>query len=325
MNITTWIATGSQFQGVVTDPFQLALFCSEILILLVLVGFVLKQLSTQKEAVEKKALEKRDELPLTALEDDKLLGRHRVRLNVFWEKEIKNRDKLNFYKGFPATLFITESRLIITSEFYSQDKVSRFVARIPVGWMRYNMVYVELAIDKIKKYSFGIFGSYILLEPHGKVGETKIIFYHLSRGERRLIKEDLETAKIFNKPAPEAGIVILDRPIGDVVRQRFAMLRHEAVISRYFKRPEAKKIPIERVVIKETANVGTSGEGAVQSGIEVREKAEKLNQLLENMLGATPQERVWMTLQAQVTKCRFCGQEILKSSKRCAKCGAVNF
>ncbi len=326
MNTISWIAPGSQFQGVVNDPLQLALFCSELLILVILVGFVLKQLSTQKEAIEKKALEKRDELPLTALEDDKLLGRHRVRLNVFWEKEIKNRDKLNFYKGFPATLFITESRLIITSEFYSQDKASRFVARIPVGWMRYNTVYVELAIDKIKKYSFGIFGSHILLEPHGKVGETKIIFYHLSRGERRLIKEDLETARVFKKPAPEAGIVILDRPIGDVVRQRFAMLRHEAVISKYFKRPEVKKIPIERVVIKETANVSASREEAVQSGIgEVREKAEKLNQALENMLEATPQERVWMTLQAQVTKCRFCGQEILKSSKRCSKCGAVNF
>ncbi|MGQ9720298.1 MAG: hypothetical protein ACUVXA_03130 [Candidatus Jordarchaeum sp.] len=329
MNIITWIATALQIQGNLADPFQLALLCSELLIMMVLVGFILKQLSSiQKEAVEKKALEKREELPLTALEDDKLLGRHRVRLNIFWEKEIKNRDKLNFFKGFPATLFITESRLIITSEFYSHDKASRFVGQIPVGWMRYNTVYVELAINKIKKYSFGIFGSYIQFEPHGKVGETKIIFYKLSRNERQLIKEDLETARIFKKPAPGAGIVILDRPIGGVVTQRFAMLRHEAVISKYFKKPELKKVPIERVIVKETANISATNEGNVQTQNDIeefKENAAKLNQQLENIIGATPQERVWLTLQAQVTKCRFCGQEILKSSKKCSRCGAVNF
>jgi len=290
----------------------------------------LKQLySTRKEAIEKNVLEKRDELPLTALEDDKLLSRHKVRLNISWEKDIKGKNKLNFFKGFPAKLYITESRLIISSEFYSQDRVSRFVGRIPIGWMRYNTVYVELAIDKIKKYSFGLFGSHVALEPHGNVGETKINFYNLSRGERKLIKEDLDTARVFRKPAPESGVVILDRPIADAVTQRFAMLRHEAVISKYSpKKPEVKKvkkIPIKRVSIKEKADVGTAVE-TVQSVVgKVKEKAEKRGRLLENVLETSPQERVRMTLQAQVIKCRFCGQEILKSAKKCVRCGAINF
>ncbi len=325
MNAAVWNSVGLQFLGVGVDPPQLAFLCS-LLLLVVLGGLALRQLSnTRKEAIEKKALEKREELPLTALEDDKLLGRHRVKINVSWEKEINGRNKLSFYKGFPATFFITESRLIFTSEFYSQDRVSRFVGRIPVGWMKYNTVYIELAIDKIRKYSFGIFGSYILLEPHGKMGETKVVFYELSRDERRLIREDLDTARIFKKPAPEAGIVILDRPIAEVVRQRFAMLRHEAVISKYLKKPEARRVPIQRVIMKENTSTSAPLEQEVQRIRESRENAEKLNQLLENVLAATPQERVWVALQEQVTKCRFCGYEIPKSSKKCTKCGAINF
>ncbi|WXG40497.1 MAG: hypothetical protein WED07_06735 [Candidatus Freyarchaeum deiterrae] len=288
----------------------------------------MKTFSARKEAIERNVLEKRDELPFTALEDDKLLGRHRVKVNVSWENDIRGKNKLNFFKGFPAKLYITESRLIISSEFYSQDKVSRFVGRIPIGWMRYNTVYVELAINKIKKASFTIFGSYIELDPHGNVGETKINFYNLSRGERRLIKEDLDTARVFKRTAPESGIVILDRPIADAVTQRFAMLRHEAIVSKpTSKKPEVKKatkVPIKRVSMKENADAGTAVE-PVQSGIEeVKENAEKPSLLLENKLEKTPQERVLMTLQAQVTKCRFCGQEILRSAKKCPRCGAIN-
>jgi hypothetical protein len=291
---------------------------------------ILKTLyNARREAIEKNVLEKRDELPLTALEDDKLLGRHKVRINISWENDIRGKDKLNFFKGFPAKLYITESRLIISSEFYSQDKISRFVGRVPIGWMRYNTVYVELAISKIKKSSFGIFGSYIALEPHGNVGETKINFYNLSRNERKLIKEDLDTARVFKKAAPESGIVILDRPIADAVRQRFAMLHHEAVISKHLpKKPEIKKattIPIKRVITKEKANVGATVE-VVQSVIgKAKENEEKRDQPFGNVLEKTPQEHVWMALQAQVTKCRFCGQEMLRSAKKCNRCGAVNF
>jgi hypothetical protein len=289
-------------------------------------GFDLKLLySTQKEAIERNVLEKRDELPFTALEEDKLLSRYKVRVNISWEKDINGRNNLYFFKGFPAKLYITESRLIISSEFYSQDKVSRFVGRIPIGWMRYNTVYVELAIDKIKKHSFGRFGSTIVLEPHGNVGETKISFYNLSKEEKKLIKEDLDTARVFRKPAPESGIVILDRPIAEAVTQRFAMLRHEAVISKYFKKPEVKKVQIKRVSKKEKDSASTVVE-TVQSDVrKVKEKSEKQEQKLENVPVTSPQERVWMTLQAQVTKCKFCGQEILKSAKKCIKCGAINF
>lgn len=281
--------------------------------------------SVRKEAIEKNVLEKRDELPFTALEEDKLLSRYKVRLNISWEKSINGKNNLNFFKGFPAKLYITESRLIISSEFYSQDKVSRFVGRIPIGWMRYNTVYVELAIDKIKKHSFGRFKNTIVLEPHGSVGETKINFYNLSKEEKRLIKEDLDTARVFKKPAPESGIVILDRPIAEAVTQRFAMLRHEAIISKHFtKKPEVKKIQIKRVK-KEKASVDTTVETVQSSVGKVKEKEEKQEQVLENVSVTSPQERVWMTLQAQVTKCKFCGQELLKSAKKCAKCGAVNF
>ncbi len=305
----------------------------EVILYLVLLTWVvchmiaLKQsVNNRKEAVEKPAIERRIELPLTAFEDDKLLSRYSVRLNIDWQKEIDGRSNLKFFKGFPAKLFISESRLIITSEFYSQDRASRFVGRIPVGWMRYNTVYIELAINKIKKYSFGIFGNYITFEPHGNVGETKITFYNLSREERKLIKWDLDTARIFKKPALESGIVILDRPIEDVVKQRFLTLRHEAIISKYQKESETKRIPIDRVLVKKNANASPIAKEGKLGGTKIlKEGVEEINKHLENALLTTPQEYVWMALQAQVTKCRFCGQDILKGSKRCNRCGAINF
>ncbi|MEM3588070.1 MAG: hypothetical protein QXO71_12220 [Candidatus Jordarchaeaceae archaeon] len=234
----------------------------------------MKLLYVQNRAVERKILEKREELPLTALEEDKLLGRHKVRLNISWEKNIEGRNKINISGGFPAKLYITESRIIITSEFYLQDKVSRFVGRIPIGWMRYNTIYVELAVDKIKKYSFGRFRKYIVLEPHGDVGETKINFYNLPKEERKLIKEDLETARIFKKPV-DSGVVILDKPVAEIVRQRFAMLQHETIISKYSsKETELKKVTIRRVREKE-AITNTTVE-TIQG--KEKEKAEKQEQ-----------------------------------------------
>lgn len=275
--------------------------------------------STGKEALEKNFLVKREELPFMAFEEDKFLGRHRVRLNIYWEKDIDGRSKLNFPKGFPARLYITESRLIIISEFYSHDKVYKLVRRIPIGWMRYNTVYVELAIDKIQKYSFGRFRSYIILEPHGNVGKTKIDLYNLSKEEKKLIKEDLDTAKVFRKPATESGIVILDRPIAETVAQRFTMLQHEAFISKYFKKPEVEKVQIKRVRKKEKSSASTEVEPE-QSGVKKEEQV----QPSESVIEIPPQERIRIALQSQLTKCKFCGQELLKSAKKCIKCGAIN-
>ncbi|MEM2145173.1 MAG: hypothetical protein QW279_07425 [Candidatus Jordarchaeaceae archaeon] len=276
--------------------------------------------STGKEALERNFLVKREELPFIAFEEDKLLGRHRVRLNISWEKDIDGRNKINFSGGFPARLYITESRLIIISEFYSQDKVYKVIKRVPIGWMRYNTVYVELAIDKIQKYSFGRFRSYIILEPHGSVGRTKIDLYNLSKEEKRLIKEDLDTAKVFRKPATESGIVILDRPIAETVTQRFTMLQHEAFISKYFKKPEVEKVQIKRVRKKGKSSVSTEVESE-QSGVKKEEQV----QPSESVIEIPPQERIKMALQLQLTKCKFCGQELLKSAKKCTKCGAINF
>lgn len=280
--------------------------------------------STRKEAIEKNFLEKREELSLIAFEDDKLLGRYRVRLNISWEKDIDGRNKINFPKGFPARLYITESRLIIVSEFYSQDRFFGFVGRAPIGWMKCNTVYVELAIDKIKKYSFGRFGSYIVLEPHGNVGKTKIDIYNLSKEEKKLIRDDLDTARVFKKPATESGIVILDRPIAETVKQRFAMLRHEAFISKYFKKPEVKKVQIRRVRKKEEAGVSTEVESE-QGDVVKTEKAEIPGRTSENVTEASPQERIKIAIQSQLTKCKICGQELLKSAKKCVRCGATNF
>lgn len=153
-----------------------------------------------------------------------VLGSYHVWVNVSWEKKIPvhTADKIiglrNFKckKGFPAWMLISESRLFLLSEFNTQTK---FMYILPLSGKKRQSFYMELALEKLFRYSFGA-NNFIEFEPHGQVGKTKIDFKSISNIQKQRIQENIEKAKILNKNAPGVGIIITGRSVEKVFNER---------------------------------------------------------------------------------------------------------
>nr|MDO8079487.1 zinc ribbon domain-containing protein [Candidatus Freyarchaeota archaeon] len=154
-----------------------------------------------------------------------VLGDYNVWINISWGGMIPLQiadktvglQKIKYKKGIPAWMLISESRLILISEFKGQTK---FMYVLPLNRKKNHSLYMELALGKLHRYSFGTSKNYIEFEPHGQVGKTRIEFKSLSSIQKLRIQQTLEKAKALNKQAPEAGIIISGKPVEEVFTER---------------------------------------------------------------------------------------------------------
>ncbi|MHA1643776.1 MAG: hypothetical protein ACTSV0_01965 [Candidatus Freyarchaeota archaeon] len=276
---------------------------------------------------------------------EKILGSYEVSVNVSWGKPLDfwngkrfiKRRALNFRDGFPAHFIISESRVFLMSEFTHQLLVGIVVPVIPVTKRKHKALYLELALDKLVKYSFGLVKNSIFFEPHGQLGKTMIEFKGLPGKIKKEIAETLERARALNMKAEDAGILISDRPVKEVFiermkainAQRQKTLTTEAKIeqeptpstetftqeSTQLETPESETIPLETkqpqeeigvtesLVMSEETESAKPGE-SVEGGVGERDSLEEMRLPLREVV------------------CPMCGSKVVENSP-CPKCGTI--
>ncbi|MEM2145280.1 MAG: hypothetical protein QW279_07960, partial [Candidatus Jordarchaeaceae archaeon] len=167
---------------------------------------------------------------------EKILEKYQCRVLVNWGKPLPFWTGKKFVKrealgDFPALFFISESRVFLMTEYTTgRVYVGIIVPIIPVTRKKHRILYMELALDKIEenpgtKRKFAYFKDNTLyFKPHGQLGRTKIVFQGLPKKFKKEIDETLQKAKALNLSAPDAGILITDRPIREVYEERIRII-----------------------------------------------------------------------------------------------------
>lgn len=167
---------------------------------------------------------------------EKILEKHQCRVLVNWGKPLPFWTGKKFVKrealgDFPALFFVSESRVFLMTEYTTgRVYVGIIVPIIPVTRKKHRILYMELALDKIEenpgtKRKFAYFkGNTLYFKPHGQLGRTKIVFQGLPKKFKKEIDETLQKARALNLSAPDAGILITDRPIREVYEERIRII-----------------------------------------------------------------------------------------------------
>ncbi|MEM3586878.1 MAG: hypothetical protein QXO71_06090, partial [Candidatus Jordarchaeaceae archaeon] len=195
------------------------------------------------------------------------MGSYDVRVYVNWSEPIElwtgkkyvKRKALGLQKGFPAVFLISESRIFLMSEFVpSRVYTGIIVPFLPTSKEKHRTFYMELALDKIVRYSFKEAKNYIIFEPHGQLGTTIVQFKELPENTRKEIEEKLERAMALNLKAPDAGRLISDKPVREIFLLRWQIIntqrqktpKIEATVEEIVKSVE--EIEPKRVIIPPT-------------------------------------------------------------------------
>lgn len=295
---------------------------------------------------------------------EKILGEFEVTVNVEWGKPIDiwdgeeyvKRQALDYPEGFLARLLISETRIFIITEFTDEFKMGILTPIIPGIEKKIPSLYMELAIDKVEKYSFGLVKNEIMFSPHGQLGRTTIEFRKLPAKFKKEIPKILEKARALKLKAKDAGILFSDRPIKEVYEERMSVInaqRLETPTPETGAEPESEEITIPtaksqtirkmETVPSEETKISELPEPApeiqeeekVQSEeieIEITEppvpieeielahsESEELKAEEANRL-----EKTWKSLVPRETICPYCKKRVLTIDRVCPDCGAIN-
>jgi hypothetical protein len=300
--------------------------------------------------------------------EEKILGKYEVRVYVNWSEPIEfwtgkryvRRKALGFQKGFPAVFLISESRVFLMSEFNASRIYSGIMVPIfPTSRKKHRTFYMELALDKIVKYSFKGTKNYILFEPHGQLGITIIQFKNLPENTKKEMEEVLEKARTLNLRAPDAGTLISDKPVREIFLLRWQIINAqrqktpmpqasvEAVVNSVVEiEPSRIVIPSAKseliinteTTIPEASTVTEISEPAPASQqesalpvakIEVASTPSEKFELLFGREEVKPEnkqrlEGIWKSLVPRETICPYCKTRVLTIDRICPRCGAIN-
>ncbi|WXG42105.1 MAG: hypothetical protein WED07_15300 [Candidatus Freyarchaeum deiterrae] len=297
--------------------------------------------------------------------EEKILGKYDVRVFVNWSEPIDlwtgkryaRRKALGFQKGFPATFIISESRVFLITEFTNSRVYTGIMVPVfPASKSKHRAFYMELALDKIVKYSFEKTKNYIIFMPHGQLGTTIIQFKDLPENVKKEIGETLGKARALNLRAPEAGILISDRAIREMFSLRWQIINAQrkatpTPISNMVAEPEYTQITIPLAKLKTAPNTGAASQEASmvteipetltapQQGsklplVEIEatgsstssEKVESHNFRRDEVKPETKQrlDGIWKSMVPRETICPYCKKRVFTIDKECPCCGAIN-
>ncbi len=287
---------------------------------------------------------------------EKFLGEFEVNVNVDWGKPLSfwdgegyvEKQALNFPEGFLARLIISESRVFLITEFTPDFAMGILTPTVPGVEKKQRSLYMELAIDKLEKVSFGLTKNEILFKAHGQLGRTVIEFKNLPEKSKKEITESLEKARALKRPAPDAGILSSGRPVKEIYEERLRIIESQRMnVSESSSRPESQEIsPISKIVksiqkIKiippkklspsETGETGSSPsqpspqESEKKESIIIGEEIDSLYSKGDEEPGETERrEIIWKSLIPKDTICPYCARRVLSIDSKCPHCGAVN-
>lgn len=301
---------------------------------------------------------------------ERILGEYEVRVYVNWSEPINfwtgkkyvRRKALGFQKGFPAVFLISSSRVFLISEFTaSRVYTGIMLPIIPASKKKHRAFYMELALDKIVKYSFEGTKNYILFEPHGQLGITIIQFKDLPENTKNEMEEKLEKARALNLSAPDAGILISDKPVRELFSIRWKIIntrrrktgipqaaaktvlqsvveieptriiipptKAELIINPEENIPEASTISeiYEFTPASQQESTLPTAEIEVANHSMSTEKSE-LHYSIRDEVKPDKQrlEGIWKSLVPKETICPYCKTRVLTIDKKCPRCGAIN-
>nr|MDO8082099.1 hypothetical protein [Candidatus Freyarchaeota archaeon] len=303
--------------------------------------------------------------------EEKILGVYEVRVFVNWSEPIDfwtgksyaRRKALGFQKGFPAVFLISESRAFLMSEFTTgRVYTGIMVPIIPTSKKKHRTFYMELALDKIVKYSFKETKNYILFEPHGQLGTIIIQFKGLPENTKKEMEKALEKARALNLRAPDAGTLISDKPVREMFSLRWQIInaqrrktptpgaaaetvvepvveiepaqiviplaKSELIINAEAATPEASTI----TEISETAPASQQESTLLPVEIEAANpsvSSEKVESLYSGSDEVNPEqeqrlEGIWKSLVPRETICPYCKTRVFTIDRTCPRCGAIN-
>ncbi len=295
---------------------------------------------------------------------EKILGEFEVNVNVDWGKplsiwegeEYVKRQSLDYREGFFARLLVSESRMFIITEFTDDFKMGILTPVISGVEKKQRSLYLELALNKMDKYYFGMMKNTILFKPHGVLGKIIIEFKNLSGELKKTIPETLEKARALKIRTPNSGILVSDRPIKEIFEERMRIINAEKREPKYQIAPEIESenetisVPLAtsefkpntETVLPEASPISESSESkpAVQEegpspstneiqvtepsvAIEEIKTAHSMSKEVE-IEEAKKLEKTWKSLVPKETICPYCKKRVLTIDRTCPDCGAIN-
>ena len=283
---------------------------------------------------------------------EKFLGEFEVYVNVdwgrpvdFWDgEEYVKREALSYRDGFLARLLISESRVFLLSEFTPDFKIGILSPIIPGVERKQRALYIELALDKLEKSSFGRKRNTISFKPHGQLGRTVIELKGESAKLRKRIYKILEKAKALNIKAEDAGIITTDRPIREIYGQRLQIIaqRHQTAeeptetVGKVSASTSALELthlnsPTEFSTVSETSDRNSVSQHAEEP--EPKLEPSILTYEIESLFSSEEEiepeekerfENAWRSLIPRETVCPYCKTRLLTIDRVCPHCGAIN-
>ncbi len=289
---------------------------------------------------------------------EKFLGEFEVYVNVDWGKPLDfwdgegyvERKALGFPEGFLARLLISESRVFLITEFTPDFAMGILSPTIPGVEKKQRSLYIELAIEKIEKVSFGLTKNVILFKPHGQLGRTVIEFKNLPEKAKKEIAESLEKARALKRPAPDAGIMSSGRPVKEIYEERLRIIASQgtstlleqpsspehsetSTITKVVKSMSKIKFVPPRISFSKTKE--SSPPNQPPSAPQEGEKAEStiIGEEIESLYSKDDEvepkemekrEEIWKSLVPKETICPYCTRRVLSIDRKCPHCGAVN-
>lgn len=297
--------------------------------------------------------------------EEKILGKYEVRVFVNWSEPIDfwtgkryvKRNALGFQKGFPADFLISESRVFLMSDFTpGRVYTGIMVPILPASKKKHRTFYMELALDKIVKYSFEGTKNYILFKPHGQLGTTIIQFKDLPESTKKEIEETLKKAKSLNVRAPDAGTLISDKPVREIFSLRWQIINSQRqktptpeAILKSVEEIEPKRIiipptrteliinpegeiPGESKIIVTSQSDQNVPQESILSPSEIKSVNHSMVSQIEAFYGGGQAkteykerlEGIWKSLVPKETICPYCKTRVLTIDRKCPRCGAIN-
>ena len=143
----------------------------------------------------------------------------KTKLNLVWGKSLKNdkREAFAYKDGFPATVYMTDRRIFVISEFV--EKKNLFKKKSANLY-----IYFEVGLQYLDDFKLNVYekvgSSFISFKPHGDIGKGIIHFIRLEPEMAKAFKKVIDNIKNLKKMREDTGIVVLGENPYDILKKR---------------------------------------------------------------------------------------------------------